>query len=307
VYGSAVLFSTIVGFSFLGVKTCIVFATPLETLTHRYNFAFLAALRPVRFGFVKLNIKGKPKKNLIMTASFYIAFMTLQTVGLLFASSIASGIIFAIIPILVKIIAWIFLGEKGTWKQNAFVGVSVTGVIVMFLMGSQGFEDMSITGLVILFCSSLCMAVSNVIMRYVRGEYTPYAIAFSICMAGFLTFNIAAVAYGALTGTLTLAGYLAPLTHRSFILSIVYLGIPSTLISSLIMSYMLARIEAVKATIFGNLSTAISIVAGVLFLNEPLQNYHIICTALIIIGVIGTSLAASPKADGDRLTFNGDS
>jgi drug/metabolite transporter (DMT)-like permease len=51
----------------------------------------------------------------------------------------------------------------------------------------------------------------------------------------------------------------------------------------------------INATIFGNLSTAISIVAGVVFLNESLKYYHIICSILIIIGVIGVSMPKRKK------------
>lgn len=293
IYGSAVLFSLIVGFSFLGVKASVLLASPLETLTYRFNFAFLAALIPVALGRVKIETRGRSKKNLLLTAGFYQGFMVLQTVGLLFASSIESGIIFAIIPILAKIIARYYLGEKGTIWQNIFVTLSVSAVIVMFLASANGYEGVSLPGLILLFIASISMAISNVFMRYVRGEYKPYSISFAITASGFALFNLAALARGAAAGTL--GDYFAPLAHGDFVLATVFLGIPSTLISSLLMAYMLANMEAVKATVFGNLSTAISIVVGILILSEPFHLYHIVCTALIAAGVIGTAVSGRPK------------
>ena len=287
IYGSAVLFSLIVGFSFIGVKTCVSVATPLETLTFRYNFAFLATLLTVAVGLVKIDLRGKPKKKLALTAGLYLGFMVLQTFGLVFSTSIESGIIFAIIPILAKIIASLFLKESTTWQQNVFVCMSVAAVITMFVLGASDIT-VNILGLVILLLSSVSMALSNVMMRYVRGVYKPFEISFFITGGGCLIFNLAAIVYGLKTGTL--ADYFAPLSHVDFIIATAYLGIPSTLVSALIMAYMLAHMEAVKATIFGNLSTAISIVAGVIVLGEPLQLYHVICTILIIVGVIGLSL-----------------
>jgi len=133
VYGAAVLFSLIVGFSFLAVKTSMVIATPLEVLTYRYNFAALSALIPVAVRYVKIDLKGKPLKRLMLTAGFYLGFMVFQAIGLLFATSIESGIIFAIIPILAKIIAHYYLGEKGDWKQNVFITLSIAAVIAMFV------------------------------------------------------------------------------------------------------------------------------------------------------------------------------
>ncbi len=287
IYGSAVLFSLIVGFSFIGVKTCLSVATPLETLTFRYNFAFLATLLTAAAGLVKIDLRGKPKKNLALTAGLYLGFMVLQTIGLVFSTSIESGIIFAIVPILAKIIASLFLKESTNWKQNIFVCLSVAAVITMFVLGASDIT-VNVPGLVILLLSSLSMALSNVMMRYVRGVYKPFEISFFITGGGCLIFNLAAIVYGLKTGTLT--NYLEPLSHMNFVIATAYLGIPSTLVSALIMAYMLAHMEAVKATIFGNLSTAISIVAGVIVLGEPLQLYHVICTILIIVGVIGLSL-----------------
>lgn len=287
VYGSAVLFSLIVGFSFISVKTCVSVATPLETLAFRFNFAFLATLLTVAAGLVKIDLRDKPKKKLAATAGLYLGFMVLQTIGLVFSTSIENGIIFAVIPILAKIIASLFLAESTSWKQNIFVCMSVAAVITMFVLGASDIT-VNILGLVILLLSSVSMALSNVMMRYVRGVYKPFEISFFITGGGCLIFNLAAIVYGLKTGTLL--NYFEPLSHMEFIIATAYLGIPSTLVSAMIMAYMLAHMEAVKATIFGNLSTAISIVAGVFVLGEPLQLYHVICTILIIVGVIGLSM-----------------
>lgn len=291
IYGSAILFSLIVGFSFLGVKTAVQVATPLEILTYRFNFAFLASLIPVVLGIVKIETRGRSKKNLLLTAGFYVGFMVLQVIGLMFASSIESGILFAIIPILAKIIAHYYLGEKGTLQQNLFVTLSVSAVIVMFLFSANGYEGVNAMGLLILFLASLSMAISNVFMRYVRSEYKPYSIAFAITGGGCLVFNMIAIVLGLANGTL--GDYFAPLAHMSFVLATAFLGIPSTLISSLLMAYMLANMEAVKATVFGNLSTAISIVVGIVILSEPFYLYHIICTVLIALGVVGTATSGN--------------
>lgn len=297
VYSGAVIFSLIVGFSFLGIKTSLLVATPLETLTYRFNFAFLAVLVLLLLGFVKINVQEKPKGKLALTAGLYLAFMALQAIGLLFSTSIESGIIFAMIPILVKIIASIFLKEQTNWKQNIFVCLSVVAVITMFILGSTDIT-VNVVGLVILLISSITMAVSNVMMRYVRGIYKPIEISFFITGGGCILFNAATILFGLKNGTLS--EYFVPLTHWNFVIATAYLGIPSTLISALLVAYMLANIEAVKATIFGNLSTAISIVVGVIVLHEPLQAYHIICTVLIVIGVIGLSLPSMDTKKKDR-------
>lgn len=292
VYGSAVIFSLIVGFSFIGVKTCVSVATPLETLTFRFNFAFLAALVIAAAGLAKVELKGKERKKMALTAGLYLGFMLLQTIGLVFSTSVESGIIFALIPILAKIIAGALLKESTSWKQNIFVCMSVASVIAMFVIGASDI-GVNPAGLLILLLSSICMAFSNVMMRYVRGVFSPFEIAFFITGGGCLIFNLATIISGIKNGMT--GAYFEPLFRLNFTVAAAYLGILSTLISALLMSYMLAHMEAVKATIFGNLSTAISIVAGVVILGEPLQLYHILCTILIVAGVIGLSLPSMEK------------
>lgn len=287
IYGSALLFSLIVGFSFVGVKTSLAAASPLVTLTYRFNFAFLASLIILLTGLLRINIRKKPKKMLVLTAGLYLGFMVLQTVGLVFSTSVESGIIFAIIPIIAKIVAAVFLKENTSWKQNIFVCMSVASVITMFVLGASDIA-VNLAGLLILLLSSVSLACSNVLMRYVRGVYTPFEISYFIAACGCLIFNLATIIAGITNGTID--RYFEPLNNMSFMLATAYLGILSTLISSVLMTYMLAHMDAVKATIFGNLSTAISIVAGVVLLGEPLQAYHIVCTILIIGGVIGLNL-----------------
>lgn len=300
VYGAAVLFSLIVGFSFLAIKNSMVVATPLEILTHRYNFAAIAAFIPLALGHRDVNFENKSREKLFLTTGFYLGFMSFQALGLVFATSIESGIIFAVVPIFAKIIAYFYLGEKGTLVQNAFVILSISAVIAMFVFGAQDFQGVSMIGLILLIISSVLMAFSNVFMRGVRGEYNPATIAFSIAVGGCLLFNMISLASGVVTeGPLQ---YFAPLRHWEFVVATAFLGALSTTFSSRLIAYMLAHMEAVKATIFGNLSTAISIIAGVIFLKEPLHLYHIVCTTLIIIGVIGTSLSGAPRPDRERKT-----
>ncbi|MFP3326064.1 EamA family transporter, partial [Planococcus sp. SIMBA_160] len=51
-YLSALLYSFIIGFSFLFAKLTLTITSPLHTLTHRFNVAFIAANIPIICGFV---------------------------------------------------------------------------------------------------------------------------------------------------------------------------------------------------------------------------------------------------------------
>lgn len=291
-YTAAVSFAVLTGFSFLGIKACQPFANQLEILTHRYNFAFVAACIVWVTGAFESTIKdktskGKPKKMILTAALSYILFMIMQVIGIFYTTSVVGSIIFAITPIIVQIIASIVLKEKSNIKQNFFVTVTVAALIYMIAAGANNLE-FNLIGIASLILASLAMAVSNISMRYVRKDYRPFDITLLICGIGFVIFNVVTVVKGVATGTLN--EYFIPMQNPTFIIGTAYLGICCILFSSQLMSFALARLPAVNGTIFGNVATAISIVAGVVILDEPFYSYHFICVILIVIGVIGVSI-----------------
>lgn len=298
-YLGACFFSVLVGFSFLGIKVSQPYATSLNILCYRYDFAFIACIILIIIGIYKIDIKGKPLKNLIITASFYILFMTFQVVGLIFATSVEGAIFFAIIPIIVKIIASIFLHEKATWYENIFVTLSVLAMILLIVLGADSIS-LNPLCIVLMMLSSLSMAINNVYMRYVRKDYKPAEITIAICTIGFVAFNIASIFVGVMNGNFV-ESYFGPLAHKQVLIAGIYLGVGCILLSSQLMSYMQSKMEAVKASLFGNVSTLITILAGVFILGEPLHWYHILCTILIITGVIGLNFGGKIFKKHERI------
>ena len=84
---------------------------------------------------------------------------------------------------------------------------------------------------------------------------------------------------------------LALFSNLEFLLAVFYLGVLSSLVTSLLNNYLLANMEAAKVSVFGNLRTVFTIFAGVYFLKEPLFFYHVAGSFLIILGVIGANYA----------------
>ncbi len=78
-----------------------------------------------------------------------------------------------------------------------------------------------------------------------------------------------------------------------FVLAILYLGILSSLGTSYLSNFALSKIEAAQMSVFSNVATLITIIAGVLFLQEAFHLYHLIGGIMIIIGVVGTNLVGS--------------
>ena len=290
-----------IGFSFLAIKKCVPYADSLTILAYRYDFALLGVI--VWFSVCRLlgkqqkQPKDRPKSKLYLTAGFYVGFMILQITAMFFATSVEGAIVFAVVPIFAKIIARIFLGEKSTILQNIFVVITVAALIVLIILEATNLT-MSLTGIILMLAASISMAISNVFMRYVRGTFQPIEITRTIAIGGFVLFNIIVWIRAAIKGDVH--SLLDPVTHPQFLISIAFLGIFCILLSAQFMAYMLAHMEIVQSTIFGNASTAISILAGAILLGEPLTIHHIVCALLILAGVIGLALAPAPAENSGK-------
>jgi len=288
------VYALLVGFSFLASKNSVGLATPLQTMTFRFTVAFIVMGLAVALKIIKVDYKGGNKLHLLATSATYVAFLGFQAFALEYTTSIVSGILFAIVPILSRIFAGIILKEKSTALQNVFMCLSVFSVIALFLIGSlDSLKALDARGVVLLILSSTSCAVSNVMMRYVKQSYSPGTISLTSFALGCAFFWLFSIVQNTACGTWDT--FFEPLKNTSFLISVIYLGIGCTVISGVLMSWSLRWLPAVNATIWGNMSTAISVVAGALVLHEKLYAYQIICTVLIIIGVVGISVFTQKK------------
>ncbi|MED1411178.1 MULTISPECIES: DMT family transporter [Bacillus] len=287
-YISALLYSFIIGFSFMFVKLALTITNPLDTLAHRFTVAFIAASIPVIFGFVKLNISFKNILALLPLAIFYPAlFFAFQAFGLVYTSSSEAGIIQAAIPIFTMILASYFLKEYTNIWQKTSVLISVIGVIYIFIMNGIVAHKTSFIGVILILLSALSSACYNVLARKMTKKFKLMDLTYTMTALGFISFNSIAIVDHLNKGTITI--YFEPFTNGTFLISILYLGLLSSLLTALLLNYSLSYIEAAKISVFSNLSTLITIIAGVVFLHEQIAYYHIIGTIMIILGVIGTN------------------
>ncbi|KMN44351.1 DMT family transporter [Bacillus sp. LK2] len=287
-YISALLYSFIIGFSFMFVKLALTITNPLDTLAHRFTVAFIAASIPVIFGFVKLNISFKNILALLPLAIFYPAlFFAFQAFGLVYTSSSEAGIIQAAIPIFTMILASYFLKEYTNIWQKTSVLISVIGVIYIFIMNGIVAHKTSFIGVILILLSALSSACYNVLARKMTKKFKLMDLTYTMTALGFISFNSIVIVDHLNKGTIII--YFKPFTNGTFLISILYLGLLSSLLTALLLNYSLSYIEAAKISVFSNLSTLITIIAGVVFLHEQIAYYHIIGTIMIIIGVIGTN------------------
>lgn len=300
-YLAALSMSVIIGFSFLTNKISLDTASPWAILAHRFTFAFLALLALKILGFMKFRLTRKEVLAILPLSLFYpLLFFSLQLLGLQKVYSSEAGIIQAMTPLLTMILATLILKEKTKRMQKLFMLVSLSGVVYISLMKGAEISFESLTGYGLLLLSSLSSAMNLVLIRKLVKDHSFMKLTSVAITTGFILFNLLNLTLHLMEGRLE--SYFSPLRTPSFLLGVLFLGVLSTLGTSLLSNFALSRLEASRMSIFNHLGTVISIFAGVLLLREHLRYYQVIGALLIITGVIGTNYFAADKRESRQKT-----
>ncbi len=279
--------SFILGLSLIFVKSGLDEAQPFVVLTYRFFFAFIIFSTLILFKIIKINLSGKPILPLIAIAIITpVIDLGAETTALKYITTVEAAIFLAFVPVLVMILSSIFLKEKSSLIQKIFVIISVIGAVVSAELLKNDASH-SKQGLLLITIGIFGCATYSILARKFRKKYTPAEITYSMISIGFLAFFILAT----ITRTESMhETFIAVLWKKKFISSFIYLSVGCSVLLFLIYNYMYSKISATTTSIFANLATLITILAGVIVLGENISVSQIIGGVLIITGVIGTNI-----------------
>ena len=283
---AALVANLIFGFSFIFSKSALQVAHPLIILSVRFTVAFLALNLVILFLPKKTKFKGKPKRNLILMGFMQpLLYFIFELYGLSLVSSALSGVIIALVPVLVILLATAFLKEKATFMQVVCTVTSIVGVSVISVISNNGSKTYFL-GVILLIGAVICAAVFNVLSRSESARFTPIERTYVMFLLATVGFNIIALA--------VLKGEYIPLllealTSIKFLISIAYLAVLSSVMAFLLYNYSTTAISAVRASSFSNIITVVTVLAGVIILKESFSVFEYILCALIILSVWGVN------------------
>lgn len=294
-YASGIAVAMIFGFSFLFTKSAFELMSPMQILAYRFTVAalLLSILRVL--GIIKLDFRGKKLGNLFALAMAEpVCYFIFETLGIKMTSSSEAGMIIALIPVLVMILAAIFLNEKPSPVQVVFILISVSGVVFITL-AKGALKSSSFPGLLVLLVAVASAGVFNILSRKLSLSFKPIEITYVMMWVGAIAFNIIEVIRRIMNGTLK--DYYVPLTKMVAWVPVLYLGVLSSVCAFFMLNYMLSKVPAYQSSVISNITTVISIVAGVLIGGEPFYWFHAVGGAMIILGVWGTNYYGIKKAE----------
>ena len=275
------------GLSFLASRTGLNAAPVFVLLSHRFLLSFfvmqlfprqLAGLRRVRKDLLPLLALGLAQPVVYFLGEQY---------GILHSTTGLSGVMIAMIPVVSTLAAAPILRERPSPGQLFFSLLSVGGVIGIGLMTrSSGTLDW--LGVLCLVIAVLAGSAYSLLARGISSRVSPFARTYAMTGMGAVVFT--ALALIQCKGDLKL--YVAPLAGMPYLLSVLFLALGCSVLSFFLSNYALTKLPLARETVFANLTTAVSVFAGVLVLHEPFSRLSLVCILLILLGIWGVQKTA---------------
>lgn len=280
---------SIFGFSFIFSKQALQVTTPVTLLFWRFTCAFAALALLALLRVIRLELRGKTLRRVLLTGLMNpILYFTCENYGLLYSSATFSGVMVALIPIAALALGALLLHERVTAFQTVCSVISVLGVVLISL-SSEDSGQVTLPGTLLLIGAVLSSTGYALCSRRCSEEYSAAERTFVMFAMGCAFFLLLALWENA--GNYS--ALIAPWRDRGFVWAVIYLGLVSSVGAFLCLNISFTYLPASRSTLFSNITTIISVFAGVLFAGESFAPTLMIPAALMVIGgVWGAQRAA---------------
>ncbi|MDI6863443.1 MAG: DMT family transporter [Pseudothermotoga sp.] len=278
--------STIFGFSFLFTKNALDFVSPMNFLVYRFFVASVVFLFLLSAKFIKIEKKPYWRlwKLILFQPIFYFIF---ETHGVDRINSSEAGMIIALIPIVVNVLSRFVLKEKADFLHYTLVAMGFFGVI---LIVGFNLSAHNILGKIFMLLAVLSAAMYTLFSRRLSKEFEPQEITFFMMISGFLFFSI----LNLFTGQFKL------ILNFQIFASALYLGILSSAVAFFLLNYMVKKASPTLTTVFSNLTTVVSVIAGVIFRKETIGIQQIVGMILILSSLLMITIRAQKTVRIER-------
>lgn len=195
----------------------------------------------------------------------------------------------AMIPVFIGLIAWIVFGERMGLRQILGVMISITGL--MFIVSRGQLNTLSQLefshGDLWTIGAGISWALYSVMLRRRPAQMDPLVFLIAIIVFGlffmlpFYLWELGTLGGFSLTGTT--------------LISIAYVSLFPSVLSFIFWNSGVARVGANRAGIFIHLMPVFSILLAFLFLGERPRMFHLYGMALILTGIVMTTLTVQQR------------
>lgn len=294
---SAVIF----GMSFMFSKLALEVAAPTVLLAFRFTVAVAAmslvilvnALvgklrgRPL-FAF---SLRGKPVYKLVLLGIVQpVAYFIFENYGILYTSSAVAGTIIAAVPVCCILMDVLVLHEKVTLKQVLCAVGAIGGVA---LISAGGAVMVSALGMLFLLLTMLSDTLYYGISHDAAKRFTPFEMTYVMFTVGMVVFIPVALLHA---GGLQSPMITAPLHSGGFWLAVLYLGLLSSVLAYGLLNFANSHLTVSETSLFSNVTTVVSVLAGVVLLKEPFSVWQMLGVAVILVCVFVANVSGGKES-----------
>ena len=297
--------NSIFGFSYMFSRMALGITTPYVKVMVRFILAaallcviaFFAAKKGDRrtadgdIHWLRFSLRGRPLRPLLALGLVQpVAYFLCESYGISMTNATFSGVIIALVPIVALIAGALVLREIPSRAQVGWSVFSIGGVMLMTLQQSAEGAIRPL-GVLMLFGAVVSGVTFNILSRRMSAQFS--ALERTTVMMVVAAAIFTALAVWECRGDWS--RLLAPLSSGTFLVSMLYLSVLSSIMAFLFINFASNTLPVAKTTAFCNLTTAISMFAGVVFLREPFGLLSLLASAMIILGVWKVQTAQTKK------------
>lgn len=293
---AALVASVIFGMSFMFSKLALAVAQPSVLLAFRFTVAVAAMTLVIAVNALAGKLQGrklfafnlyhKPVGRLVLLGLVQpVAYFIFENYGILYTSSAVAGTIIAAVPVCCILMDVLVLHERVTVKQVLCALGAVGGVA---LISAGGAVMISALGLLFLLLTMLSDTLYYGISHDAAKRFTPFEmtyVMFSVGMAVFIP--VALLQAGGLDSPMITA----PLQSGGFWLAVLYLGLLSSVLAYGLLNFANSHLSVSETSLFSNVTTVVSVLAGVVLLKEPFSIWQMLGVAVILICVFAANVS----------------
>lgn len=275
------------GLSFLASRTGLDSAHVFVLLSHRFLLSFLMMHAfPRQLGRLR-EARGVLLPLLALGLAQPVIYFLGEQYGILHSTTGFSGVMIAMIPVVSTLAAWPILKERPSGGQIAFSLLSVGGVIGIGLMNrsSGALDGIGVAALLVAVCGATAYTLLS---RQLSAKASPFVRTYAMMGMGAAVFTVLAL----VRCKGDLAEYLRPFANSGYLLSVLFLSLICSVVCFFLSGYAITRLPVARETVFSNLTTAVSVFAGVFILHEPFSWVSLLCILAILAGIYGVQRTA---------------
>ena len=294
---SAVIF----GMSFMFSKLALEVAAPTVLLAFRFTVAVAAMTlvvlvnalvgklrgRPL-FAF---SLRGKPVYKLLLLGIVQpVAYFIFENYGILYTSSAVAGTIIAAVPVCCILMDVLVLHEKVTLKQ-VLCAVGAIGGVALISVG--GAVTVSALGMLFLLLTMLSDTLYYGISHDAAKRFTPFEMTYVMFIVGMVVFIPVGLIYAGGLHSPLITG---PMHDGGFWVAVLYLGPLSSVLAYGLLNFANSHLSVSETSLFSNVTTVVSVLAGVVLLKEPFSVWQMLGVAVILVCVFVANVSGGKES-----------